>query len=127
MKARKWIASGCTGYLAYAVDTTKKEKDELNNVPVVNEFTSVFLEDLPGLPPDRKVTFEIEVLPMTSSISKTPYRMAPAELKELQTQLQELLDKGFIRPSHSPWGALVLFVKKKDGKLRMYIYYREFE
>ena len=102
MKARKWIASGCFGFLASVVDTTKKEKDELNDVPVVNEFTSVFPEDLPGLPPDREVTFEIEVLPGTAPISKAPYRMAPAELKELQIQLQELLDKGFIRPSHSP-------------------------
>ncbi|KAL5542579.1 hypothetical protein UlMin_010289 [Ulmus minor] len=98
MKARKWIASGCIGYLARVVDTTKKEKYELNDVPVVNEFTSVFPEDLPGLPPDREVTFEIEVLPGTAPISKAPYRMAPAELKELQIQLQELLDKGFIRP-----------------------------
>ena len=69
--------------------------------------------------------FEIEVLPGTSPISKAPYRMAPIELKELQTQLQDLLDKGFIRPSHSPWGAPVLFVKKKDGTLRMCVDYRE--
>ncbi|KAL5561338.1 hypothetical protein UlMin_031085 [Ulmus minor] len=99
--------------------------DELSNVPVVNEFTSVFPEELPSLPPDREVTFEIEVLPGTAPISKAPYRMALAELKELQTQLQELLDKGFIRPSHSPWGAPVLFVKKNDGTLRMCIDYRE--
>ena len=125
MKARKWIASGCFGFLASVVDTTKKEKDELNDVPVVNEFTSVFPEDLPGLPLDGEVTFEIEVLPGTAPISKAPYRMAPAELKELHIQLQELLDKGFIRPSHSPWGAPVLFVKKKDGALRMCIDYRE--
>ena len=104
---------------------TKKKKDELSEVPVVNEFTSVFSEELPSLPPDREVTFEIEVLPGTAPISKAPYRMAPTELKELQTQLQELLDKGFIRPSHSPWGAPVLFVKKKDGTLRMCIDYRE--
>ncbi|KAL5578696.1 hypothetical protein UlMin_011138 [Ulmus minor] len=99
--------------------------DELSEVPVVNEFTSVFPEELPSLPPDREVTFEIEVLPGTAPISKAPYRMAPVELKELQTQLEELLDKGFIRPSHSPWGAPVLFVKKKDGMLRMRIDYRE--
>ncbi|KAL5563313.1 hypothetical protein UlMin_033060 [Ulmus minor] len=61
MKARKWITSGCIGFLARVVDTTKKEKDELNDVPVVNEFTSVFPKDLPGLPPDREVKFEIEV------------------------------------------------------------------
>ncbi|KAL5541801.1 hypothetical protein UlMin_009511 [Ulmus minor] len=119
MRARKWLASGCTGYLAAVVDTTKKQKVELNDVPVVNEFVDVFPEELPGLPPDREVTFEIEVLPGTAPISKAPYRMAPAELKELQIQLQELLDRGFIRPSHSPWGAPVLFVKKKDGTLRI--------
>ncbi|KAL5572480.1 hypothetical protein UlMin_022077 [Ulmus minor] len=124
MKARKWLDSGCTGYLAAVVDTTKKAKVELNEVPVVKEFVDVFPEELPGLPPDREVTFEIEVLPGTAPISKAPYRMAPAELKELQTQLQELLEKGFIRPSHSPWGAPVLFVKKKDGTLRMCIDYR---
>ena len=83
MKARKWLANGCTGYLAIVVDTTKREKDELSEVPVVNEFTSVFLEELPSLPPDREVTFEIKVLPGTAPISKAPYCMAPAELKEL--------------------------------------------
>ncbi|KAL5575284.1 hypothetical protein UlMin_016983 [Ulmus minor] len=124
MKESKWLDSGCTGYLAAVVDTTKKAKVELNDVLVVNEFVDVFPEELPGLPPDREVTFEIEVLPGTAPISRAPYRMAPAELKELQIQLQELLDKGFIRPSHSPWGAPVLFVKKKDGTLRMCIDYR---
>ncbi|KAL5576538.1 hypothetical protein UlMin_018237 [Ulmus minor] len=92
MKARKWLDSGCTGYLAAVVDTTKKAKVELNDVPVVKEFVDVFPEELPGLPPDREVTFEIEVLPGTAPISKAPYRMAPAELKELQTQLQEIDD-----------------------------------
>ena len=113
MQARKWIADGCTGYLASVIGTTKKVKDELKDVPVVNEFVNVFPEDLPVLPPDREVMFEIEVLPGIVPISKAPYRMAPVELKELQVQLQDLLDKGFIRPSYSPWGAPVLFVKKK--------------
>ena len=85
----------------------------------------VFPEELPGLPPDRAISFGIELLPGTAPVSKAPYRMAPAELKELQTQLQELLERGFIRPSHSPWGAPVLFVKKKDGTFRMCIDYRE--
>ncbi|KAL5583419.1 hypothetical protein UlMin_015861 [Ulmus minor] len=92
MKARKWLDNGCTGYLAAVVDTTKKAKVELNDIPVVKEFVDVFPEELPGLPPDREVTFEIEVLPGTAPISKAPYRMAPAELKELQTQLQEIDD-----------------------------------
>ena len=107
------------------VDTTKKEKAKLEDVPIVSDYMGVFPDELPGLPPDRALTFEIELLPGTAPISKAPYRMAPAELKELQAQLQELLDKGFIRPSYSPWGAPVLFVKKKDGTLRMCIDYRE--
>ncbi|KAL5580094.1 hypothetical protein UlMin_012536 [Ulmus minor] len=81
MRARKWIADGCTGFLASVLDTTKKGKDELKDVPVVNEFVSVFPEDLPGLPPDREVTFEIELLPGTAPISKAPYRMAPVTVK----------------------------------------------
>lgn len=85
----------------------------------------VFPEELPGLPPDRAISFEIELLPQTAPVSKAAYRMAPAELKELQTQLQELLERGFIRPSHSPWGAPVLFMKKKDDTFRMCIDYRE--
>ena len=122
MKARKWLASSCTGYLATVVETTKKEKDELSEVLVVNEFTNVFPEDLLGLPPDREVTFEIEVLQGTAPILKVPYRIAPAELKA-QNQIKELLNNGFIQPSHSPWGIPVLIVKKKDGTLRMCINY----
>ncbi|KAL5558546.1 hypothetical protein UlMin_034757 [Ulmus minor] len=95
---KKGITQGVVQLRLLVLDTTKKGKDELKDVPVVNEFVSVFPEDLPGLPPDREA----------------PYRMAPVELRELQVQLQELLDKGFIRPSYSPWGAPVLFVKKKD-------------
>ena len=92
----------------------------LKDLPVVNEFNDVFPKDLPGLPPKREIEFEIELLPGTGPRSQAPYRMAPAELKELKVQLQELLDKGFIRPSFSPWGTPVLFVKKKDGTLRLY-------
>ena len=77
MQARKWIADGCTNFLASVLYATKKGKDGLKDVPVVNEFISVFPEDLPGLPPDREVMFEIEVLPETTLISKAPYRMAP--------------------------------------------------
>ena len=84
------------------------------SVPVVREFLDVFPDELPGLPPAREIEFEIELMPGTRPISIPPYRMAPAELKELKEQLQELVDKGFIRPSTSPWGAPVLFVRKKD-------------
>ncbi|KAL5541879.1 hypothetical protein UlMin_009589 [Ulmus minor] len=125
MRARKMLLSGCQGFLATVVDTTHVEKSGPENIAVVREFTNVFPEELPGLPPDREISFEIKLLPGSAPISKAPYRIAPAELKELQIQLQELLDKGFIRPSHSLWGAPVLFVKKKDGSLRMCIDYKE--
>ncbi|KAB2629775.1 S ribonuclease [Pyrus ussuriensis x Pyrus communis] len=97
----------------------------VEDVRVVRHFPDVFPEELPGLPPDRDLEFTIELLPGTNPISLTPYRMAPAELRELKVQLQELVDKGFIQPSTSPWGAPVLFVRKKDGTLRLCIDYRQ--
>ena len=97
----------------------------LEDIPVVREFLDVFLEDLPGIPPDREIDFQIELAPGTEPISKAPYRMAPLELKELKVQMEELVSKGFVRPSTSPWGAPVLFVKKKDGSLRLCIDYKE--
>jgi hypothetical protein len=96
----------------------------LNEIPVVCEYPDVFPDELPGMPPDRDVEFVIELQPGTAPISKRPYRMPPKELAELKTQLQELLDKGYICPSSSPWGCPALFVKKKDGSLRMCVDYR---
>ena len=87
------------------------------NIHVIREFPDVFLAELQGVQPEREVDLSIEVIQGTTPISRAPYRMAPTELKELKTQLQELLDKGFIQPSVSPWGALVLFVKKKNDSL----------
>ena len=104
---------------------TRKEVLKLDDILVVREFFDVFPEDLPRIPIDKEIEFSIDFLPRTSPISKAPYRMAPIELKELKEQLQELLDKGFIRPSASPWGALVLFVKKKVGTMRLCIDYGE--
>ncbi|XP_022156992.1 uncharacterized protein LOC111023821 [Momordica charantia] len=124
LKASHHLQRGAWAYLASVVDA-RKVVPSIEAVRVVNEFTDVFPEDLPGLPPSREVDFCIELLPGTAPISKAPYRMAPAELKELKLQLEELLDKGFIRPSVSPWGAPVLFVKKKDGFMRLCIDYRE--
>jgi hypothetical protein len=121
LQARRMLRKGCRGYLATVRDTQQDEL-KLENIPIVSEFPEVFPEDLPGLPPDREIEFSVDLLPGSGPISKAPYRMAPAELKEL---LQELLDKGFIRPSVSPWGAPVLFVKKKDGNMRLCIDYRE--
>ena len=97
---------------------------DLASIPVVYEFPDVFPEDLPGLPPDRDVEFSIELEPGTAPISRRPYRMAPKELAKMKKQLEELLEKGFIHPSSSPWGCPAIFVKKKDGTLRMCVDYR---
>jgi hypothetical protein len=96
----------------------------LKKIPVVGEYADVFPDELPGMPPDRNIEFTIELHLGTTPISKRPYRMPPVELAELKKQLQELLDKGFIRPSTSPWGCPALFVKKKDESLRLCIDYR---
>ena len=125
MRARKMLLSGCQGFLETVMDTTHVEKSKLEDITVVREFSDVFPKELPSIPPDREISFEIELLPGSALVSKAPYRMALAELNKLQIQIQELLDMGFIRPSYSPWGAPVLFVKKKDGTLRMCIDYRE--
>ena len=124
MQANKMLRKACQGYLVYAIEFHNREM-QLAKVPVVNEFCDVFPEDLPGLPPDREIEFEIELAPGTEPISIAPYRMAPAELKELKMQMEELLSKGFVKTSTSPWGAPVLFVKKKDGSLRLCIDYRQ--
>ncbi|GJS43410.1 putative reverse transcriptase domain-containing protein [Tanacetum coccineum] len=103
----------------------KSEKKRLEDVPIVQDFPEVFPEDLPGLPPTRQVEFQIDLVPVAALVSWAPYRLAPSEMKELSEQLKELSNKGFIRPSSSPWGALILFVKKKDGSFQMCIDYRE--
>ena len=114
ISARCLLQKGCKGYLAHVVDTRSSEA-RLEDVPVVRDFLDVFPDDLLGLPPEREIDFPIDLVPGTTPISLPPYRMAPTELKELKAQLQELVDGGFIRPSISPWGAPMLFVKKKDG------------
>ncbi|KAL0551449.1 hypothetical protein IC582_010537 [Cucumis melo] len=124
IRASKLLSQGTWGILASVVDTREADVS-LSSEPVVRDYPDVFPEELPGLPPQREVEFAIELEPGTVPISRAPYRMALAELKELKVQLQELLDKGFIRPSVSPWGAPVLFVKKKDGSMRLCIDYRE--
>ena len=123
-KARRCIRKGCVAYLAHVVDK-QKQTIQAKDIPVVSEFTDVFPDELPGLPPNREVKFKIDLIPGAKPVAKAPYRLAPPEMKELMTQLQELLDKGFIRPSTSPWGAPVLFVRKKDGTMRLCIDYRE--
>ncbi|XP_071902691.1 uncharacterized protein [Coffea arabica] len=123
IRARKLLSHGARGYLAFLVNTPR-EKIKLEDMPVLNEYLDVFPEELASLPPERDIEFKVDLAPGTISISKTPYQMAPAELKELKFQLQDLLERGFIHESESPWGAPVLFVKKKDASLRLYIDYR---
>ena len=104
-----------------------KQKDipKLEDILIVNEFPKVFPDELPGLPPDREIEFVIELALGAEPVSKAPYRMAPVEMRELATQIHDLLDKGIIIPSVSPWGAPVLFMKKIDGIMRLCINYRE--
>ncbi|GJT00011.1 putative reverse transcriptase domain-containing protein [Tanacetum coccineum] len=103
------------------------DEPRISDIPVVRDFTDVFLEDLLGLPLQRQVEFRINLVPGATPVVKSPYCLAPSKMQELFRQLQELQDKGFIRPNHSPWGAPVLFVKKKDGSFRMCIDYRELD
>jgi hypothetical protein len=102
-----------------------EEKSGVKELPVVCEFSDVFPDDVTDLPPEREVEFSFEVVPGTSPISMAPYRMSSSELDKLKEQLEELLEKKFIRPSVSPWGAPVLLVKKKDGSMRLCIDYRQ--
>ena len=109
--------------LALPVATHAEASPDLTSIPVVCEFPNVFPKDLPGLPLDRDVEFSIELEPGTAPISRCPYRMAPKELAKMKKQLEELLEKGFIHPSSSPWGCPAIFVKKKDGTLWMCVDY----
>nr|GEY03672.1 putative reverse transcriptase domain-containing protein [Tanacetum cinerariifolium] len=115
-KAQEYMAKGCQIFLAQI--SAKKEEDklegkQLKDVPVVRDYPEVFLKDLPGLPPARPVEFQIDLILRAAPVARASYRLAPSEMKELSEQLQELFEKGFIRPSFSPWEASVLFVKKK--------------
>ncbi|GJS20006.1 putative reverse transcriptase domain-containing protein [Tanacetum coccineum] len=122
--ARKYVEQGCHLFLAHVTKNKSKEK-RLEDVPVIRNFLEVFFKELPGLPLSRQVEFRIDLVPGAAPVARAPYRLAPSKMKELSVQLQELLEKGFIRPSSSPWGAPVLFVKKKDESFRMCIDYHE--
>ncbi|GJW39830.1 hypothetical protein Tco_0065675 [Tanacetum coccineum] len=127
-KTKKYIKRGCPTFLAQITKKEtedKSEKKRLEDVPIVRDFLEVFPKDLPGLPPMRQDEFQIDLVPGAAPVACAPYRLAPSKLQELSTQLQELSNKGFIRPSTSPWGAQVLFVKKKDGSFLMCIDYHE--
>ncbi|GKE74138.1 putative reverse transcriptase domain-containing protein [Tanacetum coccineum] len=128
MRTQKYIEKGCQVYLAQVTSKKAEDKSEekrLEDVPIIRKFLEVFPKDLPGLPPARQVEFQIDLVLGAAPIARASYQLAPSEMQELSTQLQELSDRGFIRPSSSPWGAPVLFVKKKDGSFRMCIDYCE--
>ena len=112
MQLAGWIAS---------LTLEDEARQDLDLPRVICEYEDVFPDELQGLPPYRDVDFIIGLHPSTSSISMIPHRMVPTELQELKVQLQELLDRGFIRPSTSPWGALVLFSKNRDKTLQLCI------
>nr|GEX37299.1 putative reverse transcriptase domain-containing protein [Tanacetum cinerariifolium] len=124
IKARKFIDKGSQLFVAHVTEKEPQEK-RIEDVPVIRDFPEVFPDNLPGLPPPRQVEFRIDLAPGAAPVARAPYRLAPSEMKELAKQLLELSEKGFICPSSSPWGAPMLFVKKKDGSFRMCIDYRE--
>ncbi|XP_070002914.1 uncharacterized protein [Nicotiana sylvestris] len=124
LKAERMVEKGCDAYLAFVRDVSV-DTPIVESIMVVRDFPNVFPVDLPGMPPNKDIDFGIDFLLGTQPISIPLYCMASPELKELKEQLQELLDIGFERPNVSPWGAPVLFIKKKDGSMRMYIDYRQ--
>nr|GEY73030.1 putative reverse transcriptase domain-containing protein [Tanacetum cinerariifolium] len=124
IKVRKYVEKGSLLFLAQVTEKEPSEK-QLQDVPVIRDFLEVFPDDLRGLSPPRQVKFRIELIPGAAPVVRAAYRLAPSEMKELSDQLKELSEKGFIRPSSSPWGAPVLFVKKKDKTFCMCIDYLE--
>jgi hypothetical protein len=122
---RNYCRKGCPLYAIQVLESVEDDKPSLEDHPTLREYRDVFLKEVPGLPPRRDIEFSIELAPGAVSVSRTPYRMSTPELVELKLQLKEMMDRGYIRPSVSPWGALVLFVKKKDGTLRLCIDYRQ--
>nr|GEZ26665.1 putative reverse transcriptase domain-containing protein [Tanacetum cinerariifolium] len=127
-KTQKYMLKGCHVFLAHITTKEtedKSEKKRLEDVPIVRNLPEVFPKHILGLPLTRQVEFQIDLIPGAAPVARAPYQLALSEMKELTDQLKELSEKGFIRPSSSPWGAPVLFVKKKDGSSRMCINYRE--
>ena len=116
MQAFKMLRKGCQGCLC-AIEMTEQKEPDLIEIQVLREFPNVF-QEVPGLPPDREIEFIIDLVLGTAPISMIPYRVAPAELAELKTQLQELLDKGLIQPSASPWGAPNTFCEKEGWEFK---------
>jgi hypothetical protein len=124
LQLKKRLRKGCQLFAAHVEEAPKDIVPNFEYCTVLKEFENVFKE-IPGLPPKRDIDFSINMMPGAAHVSKTPYRMSTPEMKELQMQLEEILKKGYILPSVSPWGALVLFLKKKDGTLRLCIDFRK--
>lgn len=124
LEVTRLLDEGCQGYLATVVNSMDEEL-RMEDIAVVHEFPNVFSEELPGLTLEREIEFVIELALGTESNSNAPYKMVLSELNKLKVQMQELLDKGFICPSASLWGALVLFVRKKDGPLYLCVDYQQ--
>jgi hypothetical protein len=125
MQFKKCMRKGCQVYSIQVTNLLEKEnKPNLEDFPVLHDLRDVFVDEIPKLPPRKEIDFSIDLLPGSTPISKSPSQMSLSELTKLKIQLQELLDKEYIRPSVSPWGAPVLFVKKKDETLRLCIRYR---
>jgi hypothetical protein len=122
---RKYCRKGCPLYAIQVLESVEDDKPSLKDHPTLREYRDVFPEEVSGLPTRRDIDFSIELAPGVVLVSRTPYRMSTPELVELKLQQKEMTDKGYIRPNMSPWGALVLFVKKKDGTLRLCIDYRQ--
>nr|XP_027077038.1 uncharacterized protein LOC113700792 [Coffea arabica] len=110
IRARKMLSKGGQGYLIFLINTPS-DKVRLEDMPVVKEYPDMFPEELESLPPEREITFKIDVTSGVAPISKTLYRMAPAKLKELKLQLQDLLERDFIKESDSSWGVPILIFK----------------
>jgi hypothetical protein len=125
LQMKRYRIKGCPLYAIQVLESIENDKPSLEDHPILGEYRDVFLEEVPGLPPRRDIEFLIELAPGVVLVSRTPYRVSTHELVELKLQLKEMMDKGYIFPSMSPWGAPVLFVKNKDGTLRLCIDYKQ--
>jgi hypothetical protein len=125
LQMKKYCIKGCPLYAIQVLEYVEEDKPNLEDHPILREYRDVFTEEILGLPSRRDIEFMIELAPGAVPMSRTPYRMSTPELVEFKLQLKEIMDKGFIRPSVSQWGAPTFFVKKKDGTLRLCIDYRQ--
>jgi len=123
-QAVKEIEAGANCFMIVAQTEKKSTEEQIPMIPVVDEHADVFPDEIPELPPSRDVDFIIDLIPRAGLVSMAPYRMVPTELAKLKKQIEDLLEKRFIRPSASPWGAPMLLVKKKDGNSRLCVDYR---